>query len=155
MEKKFLKTVQQSYQKAPYFEKTFSLVEEIVYLNIGTINELAYHALKKVCTYMEIKTEIVSTSAVYKNTDLKGQERILDICKQENASHYINPVGGMELYEKSKFANESIRLNFLKSVATPYSQFKNAFVPWLSIIDILMFNDNENISKLLKEYELI
>lgn len=153
--KKFLKTIQQSYQKAPNYHSIFNIVEEIVSLNIETISELAVYALKRICVYMEIKTEIISSSAIYKNTDLKAQDRILDICKQESASHYINPVGGMELYEKSKFANENIQLNFLKSVASPYSQFKNAFVPWLSIIDILMFNDIENISKLLKEYELI
>jgi len=153
--KKFLKTIQQSYQKAPNYKNVFDLVEEIVYLNTETIHELALHALKKTCIYMGINTEIVSSSAIYKNTNLKAQDRILDICKQENADHYINPVGGMELYDKSKFAKENIQLNFLKSVASPYSQFKNAFVPWLSIIDILMFNDTESINTLLKEYELI
>lgn len=153
--KKFLKTIQQSYQKAPNYQNVFVLVEEIVSLNVETIHELTVHALKQVCIYMKIKTEIVSSSAIYKNTSLKGQDRILDICKQENADHYINPVGGMELYDKSKFAKENIQLNFLKSVASPYFQFKNAFVPWLSIIDILMFNDTESINTLLKEYELI
>lgn len=153
--KKFLKTVQQSYQKAPNYQKVFVLVEEIVLLESGTISELALNALKKVCTYMDIGTEIVSSSEIYKNSNLKAQDRILDICKQETASQYINPIGGMELYDRTIFANENIRLNFLKSVASPYSQFKNAFVPWLSIIDVLMFNDAENINTLLKEYELI
>ena len=153
--KKFLKTVQQSYQKAPNYIAVFALIEEIISSDTNSIHELTVHALKQVSIYMGINTEIAYSSTVYKNTHLKGPDRILDICKQENASHYINPVGGMELYEKSKFANEGIRLNFLKSVASPYSQFKNAFVPWLSIIDILMFNDSENINKLLKEYELI
>jgi len=153
--KKFLKTVQQSYQKAPNYIAVFALIEEIIQTETKTIHELTVHALKQVCIYMGINTEIAYSSTVYKNTHLKGPDRILDICKQENASQYINPIGGMELYEKSKFANEGIRLNFLKSVASPYSQFKNAFVPWLSIIDILMFNDSENINKLLKEYELI
>lgn len=153
--KKFLKTIQQSYQKAPNYQNVFDFVEEIVYSDLKTIGELDLYSLKKVCTYMRINTEIVSSSTIYKNTDLKGQDRIIDICKQEKATHYINPVGGMELYEKAKFTKENIQLNFLKSVAGPYSQFKNAFVPWLSIIDILMFNNAENINKLLKEYELI
>ena len=153
--KKFLKTLQQSYLKAPNYQKVFLLIEEIVNFEAGTIAELTLHALQKICGYMNITTEIVPSSSVYNNTELKAQDRILDICKQENADHYINPVGGMELYDKSKFAKENIQLNFLKSVASPYSQFKNAFVPWLSIIDILMFNDTESINTLLKEYELI
>ncbi|MBE9464944.1 WbqC family protein [Dyadobacter subterraneus] len=153
--KKFLKTVQQSYLKAPNYQKVFHLIEEIVNSGVETISEFTWLALQKVCAYMEITTEIVPSSSIYKNTDLKAQERILDICKQENASHYINPIGGMELYEKNIFEKENIKLNFIKSTAGAYPQFKNAFVPWLSIIDILMFNDAESIGKLLKEFELI
>ena len=153
--KKFLKTIQQSYQKAPNYQKVFVLIEEIVLLECETINDLNFYALNKICAYMNIDTELVPSSSIYKNTHLKGPDRILNICQQENASHYINPVGGMELYDKSKFAKENIRLDFLKSAASPYSQFKNAFVPWLSIIDILMFNDSESINQLLTEFELI
>jgi len=153
--KKFLKTFQQSYQKAPNYQKVFLLIEEIVNFESVTIADLTLHAIKKLCAYMNIETEIVDSSRVYNNSEFKAQERILDICKKENASHYINPIGGMELYEKNKFEKEHIRLDFIKSVASPYPQFKNAFVPWLSVIDILMFNDDENIAKLLKEFELI
>ncbi|MCF0059676.1 WbqC family protein [Dyadobacter sp. CY356] len=153
--KKFLKTVQQSYLKAPNYQKVFLLIEEIVNSNAETISEFTLHALQKVCAYMEIMTEIVPSSSIYQNTELKAQDRILDICKQEKADHYINPIGGMELYDKNKFENEGIKLNFIKSTASAYPQFKNAFVPWLSIIDILMFNDAESIGKLLKEFELI
>lgn len=153
--KKFLKTVQQSYLKAPNYQQVFILIEEIVNSGAETIAELTLYALQKVCAYMNIATEIVPSSSVYNNTELKAQERIIDICKQEKAVHYINPIGGMELYDKNKFEKEGIKLNFIKSTAAPYPQFKNAFVPWLSIIDILMFNDAESIDKLLKEFELI
>jgi hypothetical protein len=154
-QKKFLKTVQQSYQKAPYFQKVFVLIEEIVNLDVQTVYELTLNALIKMSAFMEIKTEIVPSSSIYNNTNLKGPERILDICKQENASHYINPIGGMELYDKSKFEKEGIRLDFIKSVSSPYIQFKNAFVPWLSVIDVLMFNSPDEIRQQLEAYELI
>jgi hypothetical protein len=154
-QKKFLKTVQQSYQKAPYFQKVFVLIEEIVNLDVQTVYELTLNALIKTSAFMEIKTEIVPSSSIYNNTKLKGPERILDICKQENASHYINPIGGMELYDKSKFEKEGIRLDFIKSVSSPYIQFKNAFVPWLSVIDVLMFNSPDEIRQQLEAYELI
>jgi hypothetical protein len=154
-QKKFLKTVHQSYQKAPYFQKVFVLIEEIVNLDVQSVYELTLNALIRTCAFMEIKTEIVPSSSIYNNTNLKGPERILDICKREHASHYINPIGGMELYDKSKFENEGIRLDFIKSVPSPYIQFKNAFVPWLSVIDVLMFNSPDDIRKQLEAYELI
>lgn len=154
-QKKFLKTIQQSYQKAPYYQKVFVLIEEIVNLDVQTVYELTLNALTRTCAFMEINTEIVPSSSIYNNTNLKGQERILDICKQENASHYINPIGGIELYDKSKFEKEGIRLDFIKSVSSPYTQFKNAFVPWLSVIDVLMFNSPDDIRQQLEAYELI
>lgn len=154
-QKKLLKTLQQSYQKAPCYQKVFDLIEEIVNLEIESINELNLCALQKTCKYMEISTEIVPSSTVYQNGHLKGQDRILDICKQEQADHYINPIGGMELYDKGKFEKEGIRLDFIKSILSPYPQFKNAFVPWLSVIDVLMFNHPDDIRKQLEAYELI
>ncbi|MHA4738455.1 WbqC family protein [Dyadobacter sp. MSC1_007] len=154
-QKKLLKTIQQSYQKAPCYQKVFDLIEEIVNLEVGSINELAIHALQKTCDFMDIGTEIVPSSTIYHNTHLKGQDRILDICKQEKANHYINPIGGMELYDRGKFENEGVKLNFIKSISCPYPQFKNAFVPWLSVIDVLMFNRSEDIKKQLEAYELI
>ncbi|NIJ53350.1 WbqC family protein [Dyadobacter arcticus] len=154
-QKKFLKTIQQSYQKAPYYQKVFVLIEEIVNLEVQTICELALYAMSRFSAAMEIETQITPSSTIYNNKHLKGQERILDICKQENASHYINPIGGMELYDKGRFENEGIKLDFMKSVSSPYPQFKNAFVPWLSVIDVLMFNNPKEIRKQLEAYQLI
>jgi hypothetical protein len=153
--KKLLKTIQQSYQKAPNYPTVFPLIEGIVNFETSSVTELIIYGLREICAYMGIQTEIVPSSRIFNNTILKGQDRILDICKQEKARRYINPIGGMELYEKEKFEKEGVQLNFIQSMASPYSQFKNAFVPWLSIIDILMFNDRDFINKLLKEFELL
>lgn len=153
--KKFLKTIQQSYQKAPNYQKVCVLIEEIVNLKSESIGELTLEALRKVCNYLDITTEIIPSSSIYNNKELKGPDRILDICKKEGASSYINPIGGIELYDKQQFADEGISLHFIKSKPVSYPQFKNAFVPWLSIIDIMMFNDVNEVGTLLKEYELI
>ena len=154
-QKKFLKTIQQSYQKAPEYQTVFNLIEEIVNSDAGTIYELTYKALVRICEFIGIETEIIPSSEIYKNTHLKGPERILDICKKEQADHYINPIGGMELYDKEQFEREGIRLSFIKSIQSPYTQFKNAFVPWLSVMDVLMFNKPEEVRKQLEAYELI
>ena len=46
---------------------------------------------------------------------------------------------------------KSININFLKSKLTPYTQsFRKNFMSGLSIIDILMFNDNNKIKDMLK-----
>ena len=63
--------------------------------------------------------------------------------------------GGEEIYQKEYFRNKEIKLSFLKPHLTEYNQFKNTFVPGLSIIDVHMFNSIEEITKMLNQYELV
>lgn len=155
--KKFLKTLMQSYKKAPNFEKVFQLVEKILIINNETItiSELSVKAIKEVVLYLNIKTVIIETSTIYNNSNLKSQDRVLDICRQVGCSHYINPVGGSVLYDKEVFKFKGIQLNFIKSSEIVYQQFNEEFVPWLSIIDVLMFNSVDEVRCILNKYELI
>jgi hypothetical protein len=61
----------------------------------------------------------------------------------------------MELYDKELFAQNDILLNFIKAKRIEYPQFKNEFVPFLSIIDIMMFCSVEQIHGFLNEFELV
>lgn len=153
-QKRLLKTVEQSYRKAPHFETIYPMFAELLAYESENVGDYCLNALQTVCDYLEIGTEIVPSSTIYRNTHLKAQERILDICRQEKASHYINPQGGMELYDRNIFAENGIRLSFLKAKLTPYPQFKAPFVPALSILDVLMFNTVYEVRELLKDYEL-
>ena len=83
---------------------------------------------------------------------LSGQARILDICRQEKANCYINPIGGMELYDLADFKQQGIQLYFLQSEAVPYPQLSEAFIPYLSIIDVGMNCSKLMIGDLLKKF---
>lgn len=153
--KKFLKTIEQSYKKAPFYESTLAILKAVFEKEYQNIAELATASLKETCAYVGIKTEIIEHSSIYNNKELKAQQRILDICLQEKAEHYINPIGGQEIYDKSLFADNGILLNFIKSNKVSYKQFSGEFVPWLSMIDVLMFCSVEQIQQMLNEYELV
>lgn len=155
--KKTLRTLEQSYKKAPFFKEIYSLVENI--LNIGyketDISVIATKSFIELSKYLDIKTEFVITSAIYENQELSGKERIIDICKKENALHYINPIGGKDLYDLDYFKENGLELSFIKAMPIKYNQFKNEFAPYLSIIDVLMFNSIEETKLLLNKYELV
>lgn len=152
---KFLKTLEQAYKKAPHYQEVVELIERSLTPDKEIISKVIVNNLRLINDYLDISTEIVNSSAIYQNTHLKAQERILDICKQEQANHYINPIGGTELYNYQYFEESVIKLNFIKTDRIEYPQFKNEFVPFLSIIDILMFNSKENIKSFLNQYELV
>ncbi|GAB3330353.1 WbqC family protein [Larkinella ripae] len=152
---KLLKTVEQAYRKAPFYTTVYPLLEKIVNLEAGTIAALIGGSLPVLNEYLGIQTEIVLSSTVYGNEDLKAQARILDICGREKATRYINPIGGQDLYDRQRFADEGVELFFIRSKPVVYPQFQNEFVPWLSILDVLMFNDIPAVERLLDDYELI
>jgi hypothetical protein len=151
---KFLKTVVQAYKKAPLFEPTYALLESIINQQTEYISALATHSLKKISTYLGIPTEIQDSSREYGNNEFAAQDRIIDICKREKADHYVNPSGGKELYDTQVFREHGIQLNFINTPKMQYTQFSGEFVPWLSIIDVLMFNNPEAAKELVDSYEL-
>lgn len=153
--KSFFNSIVFSYKKAKNYSKINALIEKILEKRPEKISELAIKSVVEVAQYLDLKTEFEICSDVYSNTYLSGQNRVLDICINEKAITYINPVGGMELYSKSVFQEKNIELFFIKANKSVYPQFSEEFVPFLSIIDVLMFNDLEDIHKQLDNFTLL
>jgi hypothetical protein len=102
-----------------------------------------------------INKPIVRSTTVYQNAELKGQERVLSICSKENATAYINAIGGTVLYDKDMFRKNNLELKFIQSKEIRYEQGTGEFVPWLSILDIVMHNSVPEVQSYLENYELI
>src|SRR5690606_33692977 len=152
---KLLQTLELNYKKASHFEEIFPLLKTFFEADYDTISEMAIESVKSVSRYLGLNTEFILSSETYENKGMERQERLIDICKIEKANHYINALGGQELYKKEDFKKEGIQLDFIKTQPITYKQFNNEFVPWLSIIDVLMFNSKEEIAEMLNKYELV
>tara|TARA_Y100001960_G_scaffold306902_1_gene362642 strand:- start:453 stop:1151 length:699 start_codon:yes stop_codon:yes gene_type:complete len=153
--KKILSSIQSAYGRAPMFNQVYSIVEKTLNQNHTHISKLASASLFAVSQYLKIETQFVQSSSLYKNSHLKSQNRILDICQKENASEYLNPIGGTELYSRDEFEAHGIKLYFIKPEPGNYNQFEFDFVPFLSIIDVLMFNPIKTVQKLLNQCKFI
>lgn len=154
---KLLQTIQQNYKNAPFFDSVFPLLNDFVMSFKSTyISEMAIESVLLISKYLDLNTKFeISSETFSDNADLLKEKRLIQICKNLNATHYINPIGGMDLYQKEDFKNESITLSFLKSNTIEYTQFNNDFVPWLSIIDVVMFNSINDTKNLLNEFRLL
>jgi len=149
------KTIEMAYKKAPYFDQALKIVKPVLNKDYNNIAEIAIESVKACSSYLGLKTEFYVSSCDF--ADSKGldkTERIFYICRKFNTSTYINAIGGMELYKKEDFKQQDIELKFIKTLPIKYKQFNNEFVPWLSILDVLMFNSAEEVNKMLDEYEL-
>ncbi|MGH8094808.1 MAG: WbqC family protein [Chthoniobacterales bacterium] len=146
---KLLRTIEHAYRAAPQFSRVLPLCSDIITCPERQLNAYLVHSLKKLKIYLDIPTKLITTSAAYQNQELKGQDRILDICRREGASVYVNASGGRELYKPEAFREKGIALRFLDSKPFEYNQGMAQFHPSLSIIDVLMFNDREEVRALL------
>ena len=152
---KLQKTFHSSYSRAPYFELINKLLKNIFSYNEKQLGKFITNSIKVICAYLEIDTELIISSEIDKNNKLANKDKVIHICELLGANQYINAAGGRELYDKEEFAAHGIELKFLESRGMSYKQFGNEFVPWLSIIDVMMFNPKEKIKEKLNQYELI
>ena len=149
-----LKQIQSLYKKAPFFSQNYPLVRRLFIQEINNLFDYIYFSVVELCSNLDIKTQIIISSSLDIDHKLKSQDRIIEMCKFLKTDIYINPIGGKELYDKKAFKTEGLNLKFIKSKYIEYPQFEHKFIPWLSIIDVLMFNDIEQIKSYLNEYEL-
>jgi hypothetical protein len=146
---KTLKSIDHAYRRAPEFARVFPIVEAVLRKPTTRVAELAVASLRAVADLLDIRTEWVEESAHYGNAHLIGEDRVLAICKAEGATDYVNASGGRELYSRDRFASEGVHLHFVQPRAVEYRQFHHPFVPWLSIIDVLMFNPRDTVRTFL------
>ena len=154
--KKILKKISFSYKTAPFYKTVSQIVEKCFLSGKKTISLLAIESIQSVCEYLEIETIFKVSSEEYPQTkDLQRADRLIEISKIEGATSYINSMGGKELYTKEYFKSKGIDLQFLNPVIKEYKQFGEAFVPSLSIIDVLMFNSKDEILNMLDNYDIV
>ncbi|MBS1752139.1 MAG: WbqC family protein [Bacteroidetes bacterium] len=148
--KKMLNRIKESYSKAIYFHEVFPLIEECILFDDKNLFNFILHSIEKIKNHLSISCSVTISSALAIDHTKKAQQKVLEICKNRKADIYINPIGGVELYSKENFAEQGIALSFIKSNDIHYRQFNNEFIPWLSIIDVMMFNTKEQIEEMLK-----
>ncbi len=152
---KVLNTIKGCYSKAPYFNEIYPLIEKIMVNKEENIALFLKYSFEVICDYLEINTKFILSSNLQKNSELKGQDKVIHICKVLNSDEYYNAIGGKELYSKEIFDSNNLKLYFIETKIKEYKQLKNNFIPGLSIIDILMFNSKNECKKMLNEYSII
>jgi hypothetical protein len=152
---KLIETIRHRYGKAPQFSAVYALVENILKQHEKNLARFLDYQLRQICDYLGLHPTWYVSSSLKKDNELRGQDKVLAICEELGATHYINVPGGKSLYDREAFASRGTQLSFVQPKAVAYRQFCNEFTPNLSIIDVMMFNDKAQCAKLLEEYELV
>lgn len=153
---KLLNRIQESYRRAPNFDNIYPLITQIFDYPSKNLFDFIYNSIVVWHNYLGIKCKIIKSSTLGFNIEeYRGEEKVLAICEYLKADMYINSIGGQELYKRDSFKARDIELKFIKSHPIIYKQFNKDFIPWLSIVDVLMFNSIEEINEMLGKYVLL
>lgn len=153
---KLLNQLRGAYQRAPQFAQVLPMLERAVQHDDDNLFDYLHHALHCACAHMGLATPIRVSSTIKIDHELKGQDKVIALAKAVGATTYLNSIGGLELYEREAFRAQGLELGFLKARPFEYPQFGAPFVPWLSIIDVLMFNPPGLVAERLADhYDLL
>lgn len=154
-EEEIVERLEIAYKDAPYKDDIIAIIKKIFSIQTETVVPLLMNSLKEICDYLGINTILRLSSEIEKTEGLRAQDRVIDIVKRSQGTDYVNALGGKELYDKATFLNNGINLWFIKNNAAQYRQGDAAYIPNLSILDVLMFNSKEEVKKMLNEVEFI
>lgn len=152
---KILRRIKENYRKAPFYESTFGLIEEVFNYSNTNLFEYIFNSLKVLTAHLNIDTKLTISSTLPINHSLKSQDKVIELVKSINGNTYLNPIGGFDLYSTKEFEQQGLHLQFHKAKPIQYTQFKNEFVPWLSVLDLLMFNDKSQIIEWLAAFDIL
>ena len=144
-------------KRAEFYTQTIGLLKECLNTKETSITRFNGHCLRVVFEFLGIPFKVeISSEMDFDYSKVTGPgEWALRICEQLKADEYTNPLGGKELFNRNQFEGANIKLSFLSSVLTPYSQKRQNFEEGLSIIDVLMFNGPEETRKMVDKFEVI
>lgn len=148
----------QHYKKAPYYEQTMQVVQNILEKKYDAICDLNVAILKGICRYLQIDTQIdlLSEAGLQYEQPQDSDEWGLNICRAvQGVTEYWNAPGGKDFFDLSKYQRYGISVKFQKMILDEYPQKGNAFEPGLSILDVMMFNSPDQITNMMNRYELV
>ena len=154
--KKLIDKINFSYSKSPYFSEVYPIVVSIINYQNNNLFEYLYNSIIEICNYLNIDyLKIIVSSKVSIDHSFKSENKVIKICKKLECTNYINPIGGIDLYNNNNFRDNNIKLSFLKAKDISYDQFNSKFVPSLSILDVMMFNSKDVVKSFLNQYSII
>lgn len=151
---KFNTTLTHCYRKAPYFSRAIDVINSVSNASKCNISDMAINSIASVYDYLGMDFNYTKSSICSPGTQgIDKADRLIEVTKSLGYKRYINSAGGKELYSKEYFSKNGVTLSFVESEDVKYKQFSDEFVPRLSIIDVMMFNDVSEIKELLTKYK--
>jgi hypothetical protein len=146
--KKNLDLLTQNYRKAPYFDEIYPYLEDLYSKECDNLSEFNMESIYMLNKLFDITIDIVFSSSL-KSTTTKS-ERLVELLKQVDATHYLSGVGARDYHDDEPFDRAKIQVLWQEFTHPIYEQLHGDFIPYLSSIDLLFNCGIEKSRKILR-----
>jgi hypothetical protein len=131
---KILRTLEHNYRRAPAYDATFPLVEELVRNPEPHVAAYNDANARRLLDALALEAELVRSSAL--PTEAEGTQRLIELTRAAGGSVYMSGDGAEGYLDEGSFARSSVELRFQEFAHPRYEQGRE-FVAGLSIVDAL------------------
>lgn len=145
--RKHLQALRVNYAKAPAFGEVFDRLEPVLnraWTHLVDVNRAVLEAL---CALLGLERPILLSSEL----DVPGQrtERLVGICRALGADRYLSGDAASGYLDETQFAANGIRVEYHHYRHPVYAQLHGEFLPYLSVVDLLMNHGRESLGVLI------
>lgn len=134
---KMLKTVENSYRKARFFDEGCQLLEEALSKNYEFLVDLNMDLLKNCISKFDISTEILIASKDLPTPNLKSNERNVAQCTMVGADTYLSGIGGKVYNDEKLYEDAGVNIVYTSYEPLIYKQIGKQ-IDNLSVLDYVM-----------------
>lgn len=132
-----LNKLREWYKKAAYFSDVYPGLENAIKKEHRLLVELIYETNNWIFEYLGIRPEIKYSSQIPIVGGDKNS-RIIKICKHHQADVLYDGKAAESFIDKEEFKKNGINVIFQNYEHRPYKQLWGEFIPFLSVVDLLM-----------------
>lgn len=138
-----IKVLEDAYKGSPYFKYHMPVLREIIEKSDDSLLHLNMAIIDYIRYCLDINTPLVYASEI--DVSSHKSDLVFDLCKSVEANVYLSGQGGRDYLDKSRFEEADIEVLYQSfDDSRTYQQQTHEFTPYMSVIDILMNNTEED-----------
>lgn len=135
--RKHLKMLRMSYERAPYFDEVFPIVEEVYAREQQFLADLSLELIDAICSYLGSPVRTVRSSTLPHEGD--RTERLVQLVKNAGGTEHLTSTLGADHQDVDwpRFEQAGLGLVAQRFDHPEYEQVRPGFVPDLAAVDML------------------
>ena len=131
-QKKHYNAFELNYHKALFYNEFSWILNEIYKKHWSNLSDLNIFSTKLIANLLKIKTNFVNSSEI--NVSGQKDDKLINICKELHADHYISGPAGKNYIIDNKFTTNNIKLEYIEY---KYPHYQQVYLPFQHNVTIL------------------